>query len=172
MLAWKYLSDGEDTDDDVLQCSAYLVKQRIPIDPWRDSEGESETRIQPKLDPPSDVIEVRAHFEYGNHPSLKNRVYAISDGGADSCILGRNAKTLSYTGRHANLVGYDPNTTRTDKVPIVTALIKARSSSEGHHPVLLKVHEAPYNPSSPITLLSEYQVREYGLVIDSVAKKH
>ena len=38
--------------------------------------------------------------------------------------------------------------------------------------MLLKVHEAPYNPQSPITLLSEYQIREYGLVVDSVARKH
>ena len=38
--------------------------------------------------------------------------------------------------------------------------------------MLLKVHEAPYNSKSPITLLSEYQIREHGLVIDSVAKKH
>ena len=82
------------------------------------------------------------------------------------------AKIISYTGRYANLVGYDPETTRTEKVPIVSAYIKVRSSSIGNHPVFLKVHEAPYNPQSPITLLSEYQIREYGLVVDSVARKH
>ena len=130
-----------------------MVKQRTPIDPWRNSEGERQIERQLNLDPPSDFIEVRAHSEYGNHPSFIDNVYAISDGGADSCILGKNAKVLSYTGRYANLVGYDPNTTRTDKFPIVTALIKARSSSEGHHSVLLKINEAPYNPSSPITLV-------------------
>ena len=82
------------------------------------------------------------------------------------------AKVISYTGRYASLVGYDPNTTKTEKVPIVSAYLKARSSSIENHPVLLKVHEAPYNPQSPITLLSEYQIREYGLVIDSVTRKH
>ena len=100
-----------------------------------------------------------------------NRIYAISDGGADSCILGRNAKVLSCTGRYANLVGYDPESTRKDRVPIVTALLKARSSSRDKTPVLLKVHEAPYNKNSPITLLSEYQARDHGLIIDSIAKK-
>ena len=79
---------------------------------------------------------------------------------------GKMAKVISYTGRHASLVGYDPNTTRTEKVPIVLAYIKARSSSIGNYPVLLKVNEAPYNPQSPITLLSEYQIQEYGLIID------
>lgn len=53
----------------------------------------------------------------------------------------------------------------------MTALIKARSSINDT-PVLLKIHETPYNKGSPITLLSEYQIREYGLVIDSVANKH
>ena len=42
----------------------------------------------------------------------------------------------------------------------------------GNHPVLLKIHETPYNKNCPITLLSEYQIREYGLIIDSVARKH
>ena len=54
----------------------------------------------------------------------------------------------------------------------MTAIIKVRSSSTGGYPVLLKIYECPMNGDSPITLLSEYQIREYGLVIDSVAKKH
>jgi hypothetical protein len=69
-------------------------------------------------------------------------------------------------------VGYDPGTTRTEKVPIVTALLKVRSSTKEQYPILLKIHETPFNGNSPVTLLSEYQIREYGLVIDSVAKKH
>ena len=39
-------------------------------------------------------------------------------------------------------------------------------------PVILYVHEAPYNKQSPVTLLSEYQVHEQGVVIDSVSSKH
>ena len=148
------MNSDDDTDNDAIDVNAYMVKCRIP------------------LEPPSDILDVRAHFEYIDHALFNDSIYAISDGGADSCILGKNAKVLSYTGRHANLVGYDPSTTRTDKVPIVTALIKAKSSVDGSIPVLLKVNEAPYNPLSPITVLSEYQIREYGLVIDSVAKKH
>lgn len=70
------------------------------------------------------------------------------------------------------MVGYDPETTKTERDPIVTALIKAKSGSAGEHSILLKLHEAYYNANSSITLLSEYQIREYGLVIDSVVKKH
>ena len=34
------------------------------------------------------------------------------------------------------------------------------------------MNEAPYIKDNPITLLSEYQIREYGLIVDSVATKH
>src|SRR5687767_6009305 len=95
------------------------------------------------------VIKVRAHLGYSMHP---NKVYAITNGEADSCILGILAEVISHTGRCANLIGFDPTTVRKDKVPIVSAYIKAQSSSLGQLPVLLKVHK--------------------GLVNDSVAKKH
>jgi hypothetical protein len=37
---------------------------------------------------------------------------------------------------------------------------------------LLLIHEAPYLAHSPMTLLSEYQIRKYGKVIDSCAENH
>ena len=113
-------------------------------------------------------ITVRAHLEYAEH--FKDKVYAISDGGADSCVLGTNAVVTEYTGRFARLVGYDPKTTKSNRIPIVTGYIKAKA--QNGIPVLLKINEAPYNKDSPITLLSEYQIRENKYVIDSVAKKH
>src|SRR3982750_104383 len=82
------------------------------------------------------------------------------------------AKVLSYTGRYASLIGYDPKNTTSGRVPIVTALIKARSSSNMNYEVLLKLHECPIMEDSPVTLISGYQVRDHGLIIDSVAKKH
>ena len=39
-------------------------------------------------------------------------------------------------------------------------------------PILLKINKAPFHSNNPITLISEYQVRENGYVIDSVATKH
>lgn len=38
--------------------------------------------------------------------------------------------------------------------------------------VLLRFYESAFNPKSHITLLSEYQVRENGCIIDSVPKNH
>lgn len=151
-IAGMDIEDEEDTDDDMLHCSAYMVRMAV--------------------DPPSDVITVRARLEYAHHPSVNSKVYAISDGGADACVLGRHAKVITFTGRYANLQGYDPENTFTGKVPIVNALLKCKSSSIGELPILLQVNNAPLLKNGQISLISEYQVREYNKIIDSVATKH
>jgi len=69
------------------------------------------------------------------------------------------------------LVGYNPVNTKSKQIPIVCAYIKTIEPKSGF-PILLKINEAPYCQDNGITLISEYQVREYGYVIDSVAKKH
>ena len=80
--------------------------------------------LKTTIDTPDDV-EIRAHFEYSE--VYNDKVYAISDGGADSCVLGTHAHVIHYTGRSATLVGYDPTTTRTTKVRIVSAYLKVMS---------------------------------------------
>ncbi len=113
------------------------------------------------------TITVRANYfkanKYGKH-------YALSDSGADSTVVGSMAHVVGYTGRFATLVGYKPDSTATPLVPIATVMVLARSHTG--IPVILKIHEAPYIESNPIMLISEYQVREYGLVIDSTSKRH
>jgi hypothetical protein len=115
-------------------------------------------------------LQVRAHFEYAEQLKHTQRVYAISDSGADSSVAGMGAHIINYTGRYAHLLGYDPNTTRSGRIPICSLYIKVKAHNG--IPVLLLLHEAPCNITSPVTLISEYQVREFGLVIDSVASKH
>jgi hypothetical protein len=88
----------------------------------------------------------------------------------DSCVLGVNAKVVSHIGRYATHVGYDPKHTRSKRIPIVTAYLKVMAHNV--IPVLLKINEAVYNEGSPVTLLSEYQIRDHGYVVDSVATKH
>jgi hypothetical protein len=156
----------DDTDDDMITSSVFMARSYSVTNHHLPDTNSSHN------DDSSQDIVVKAHFEYTLLPEFQSKVYAISDGGADSCILGKMAKVISYTGKYASLVGYDPRTTRKKKVPNVSAYLKVRSSSMSNYPILLKVNEAPINPESPITLLSEYQIREYGLVIDSVARKH
>ena len=110
------------------------------------------------------------HAWYGS--TVRKKAYAIADSGADATIVGKHAKVLLYAGRKATIVGYEISTTKSSEVPIVTALVKARSNIENGIAVLLKIHEAAYLEDNPITLISEYQVRESGMVIDSTATKH
>ena len=44
--------------------------------------------------------------------------------------------------------------------------------SQVNIPIVLQVKEAPYNATSPVTLLSDYQARDYGVIIDSVSRRH
>jgi hypothetical protein len=141
------LEDDYDTDDDQLQRGVHMVLVSQPED--------------------NDIITVRAHLEY----AIKGeKHYAISDSGADSSILGKLTHVISHTGRFAYLVGYDPANTRSPKIPIVSGYLKVMSQTG--IPIILLIHEAPYNANSPLTLISEYQAREYGTIIDSVSRRH
>ena len=61
--------------------------------------------------------------------------YALCDSGANTCVIGMLAKIKSVSNRTANLVGYDPQTTRSSSLPFGTAIIKIMSAE--NVPVLL-----------------------------------
>ena len=154
---YSYYSDS--TDEDMYRLQYHVGTTR----------GEDENNA-------NNDLQVRAHLEYGSafnataNPSVTPKVYAISDGGADSTVLGQHAHVINQTGRYATLVGYDLENTRSGRIPIVSAYLKVKAHNG--IPVFLKINEAVYNKNSPITLLSEYQIRDHGYVIDSVATKH
>ena len=75
-----------------------------------------------------------------------------------------------HTGRHAHLTGYDPNTTKSGRIPIGTGYIKTKA--QNGVPILLKINEAPINSQSKMTLLAKCQIRDHGFIVDSVATKH
>ena len=58
-LADMTMDNDEDRDDDAINCNAYMVKTRIP------------------LEPQSDILDIRAHFEYIDHSMFKNNIYTI-----------------------------------------------------------------------------------------------
>jgi hypothetical protein len=167
-------------DEDVNRLAAVLQSYTIEnCDTLSDEDSNSDEDIRMggmvqtivDLNTPMKVqanVEYEKRFVHLAHTPKSS--YAICDSGADSCVVGRLAKIQSVTMRTANLVGYDPETTKSSSLPIVTALLKTMSAE--NVPLLLRVNEAVYNQNSPITLLSEYQIREYGKVVDSVAMKH
>ena len=90
--------DDDSTDDEALTSHVYMART-VRLCSTVSSENE-----QP--------LQVRAHLEYGRQEWYPNKVYAISDGGADSCIVGKHTKVEFYTGRFANLAGYNPEKTK------------------------------------------------------------
>ena len=96
--------------------------------------------------------------------------FAISDGGADSCILGKGVSVIRTSGRYARLQGYDSTAAASRRVEIVTGVFKTVDTAGSF--IIYKIHEAPHLPESETTLLSEYQMRDHGIIVDSCASTH
>ena len=135
----------------------HLCAQMAPDDNYEDNEDDV---LRHGFCVTTNESKCRAHLEDASTKSAPGKVYAISDGGADACVVGAHAYIASETGRYVNLIGYDPSTTKSMRVPIVTAYLKTKGSNGRN--VILKINQAVYNAGSPVTLLSEYQIREYG----------
>ena len=95
LSAMELNDSDEDTDDDFMNCTSSFMVRSTPVDPPEMHD------FHISLDPPEstcdsgdteDVIQVQAHFEYSTSLMYKDRTYAISDGGADSCILEKMLK--------------------------------------------------------------------------------
>jgi hypothetical protein len=96
---------------------------------------------------------------------------SIIHGGADTCVLGKGWEILSiHSSSRANVVGFDHETAIKRNLPIVSA-ITVLDLPNGQS-VLLLVHEGIYNGTSNHSLLSEFQLREFGIVIDSICHRH
>jgi hypothetical protein len=97
--------------------------------------------------------------------------HAVTDNGADTTVMGDGwliLGDLEHAPR-ANLVGLDKDAKKKG-LPIIAGAIKVET--EDGDPVILKVHQGVYNAGSKITLISEFQVRDHGLIIDSISTKH
>ncbi len=120
---------------------------------------------------------VRAHAEYYGTMACKHladvgNTIVISDSGGNTTSLDDSwlIMTSLKACRFANLVGYDPGLGIKRGLPFVDAVAKATSNSG--HQVLIGIYEGVYNSGSPRTFISEYQVRNSGIILDSVAKNH
>jgi hypothetical protein len=96
---------------------------------------------------------------------------SILVGGVDTCVLGQGWKVLSvHNTRRANVVGFDHVAAVKRNLPIVSA-ITAVDLPDGIS-VILMVHEAIYNDTANNSLLSEFQLRDYGVKIESICRTH
>jgi hypothetical protein len=96
---------------------------------------------------------------------------SVLDGGADTCVLGQGWEVVSvHNTRRANVVGFDHEAAVKRNLPIVSAITAV--DLPGGISVLLIVHEAIYNVTANHSLLSEFQLRDFGVKIDSICHKH
>jgi hypothetical protein len=96
---------------------------------------------------------------------------SILNGVAYICFLGQGWEVLSvHNTRRANVVGFDHEAAVKRNLPIISA-ITAVDLPDGIS-VILTVHEAIYNDTANHSLLSEFQLRDFGVKIDSICHKH
>jgi hypothetical protein len=117
----------------------------------------------------TESIDIRAHLSYLNLATSANVLVCITDDGADSTIFGNGWHITEISHRVANLVGFDATSARKHGLPICNGITAVDLESGT---ILLQVHEGVHNKGSKHTLISEFQVRNHGCILDSVAKQH
>jgi hypothetical protein len=95
----------------------------------------------------------------------------ILNQGADACVLGKGLEVLSiYSSTRENVVVFDHETTIKRNLPIVSA-ITALDLTNGKS-VILIIHESIHNETSNHSLSSQFKLREFGILIDSISHRH
>jgi hypothetical protein len=101
-----------------------------------------------------------------------NESVAVMDGGCDTGLLGgKSWYIVAYTGRFANVVGFDEFLAKKMGLPIVIGITKCELPCRKGF-VLLHHNEGVENQGSSTTLLSEFQLRSRGCIVDSTYKGH
>ena len=132
-------------------------------DIYSDSEAEEEPRnVQANLSAREVTILLAGSSEENHH------TMTVIDGGADTCVLGVGWRPISMTVRKAHVTGFDNRCKTANALPIGSAVTMV-DTEDG--PVMLLVHEAVINEGG-ISLLSSFQIRDYGLVVDDTGKMH
>ncbi len=94
----------------------------------------------------------------------------IMDNGADTSVIGKGWDIIAvHPTRKAHVIGFDHKAAVKKNLDIVSAVTAVDIND---HVYLLQINEAVSNPSAEHSLLSEYQVRDFGTSIDSVPRKH
>eukprot|EP00978_Attheya_sp_CCMP212_P007688 scaffold17875_cov63-Attheya_sp.AAC.1 len=124
------------------------------------------------------IRQVRVSLDYYNinlSISSDNLYVTAINNGADTCVIGKGWHIIHYLvgangkQRKANLVGYDPTSTRTNGLPMVSASCITQLNDEK---IMLIVNQAVYNESQALTLLSEFQLKHNDWIVDMTHKKH
>jgi len=122
----------------------------------------------------NNVMTHKAHTNYWAMLAHITDDLSIPDGGADSHVVGKAwllLTPLSGPGvKYANVVGFDEQSAKKFGLPIVSSVTKATTTTG--KTIFLRALHSIYNGTSPHTLLSNYHMREVGLIVDDVSKRH
>ena len=105
--------------------------------------------------------------------SKLKRGFNIVDGGADTHVVGNTWKPLyqvDNTTPRADVIGFDSNAARKKGLPI--GAYATKTTTDQGKEVILRAKHAVGNSSSSHSLLCTYQMRETGIIVDDVSKKH
>jgi len=124
-------------------------------------------KLVPTINDHVDYITRKIGLVQGND----SHFIAVTDNGADTTAMGDGWLILGDTERApgANLVSFDKDAKKKG-LPIVSGVIKVRLEDDSF--IILRVHQGVYNSGSRTTLISEFQVRNHGLILDSVSSQH
>ena len=92
----------------------------------------------------------------------------LVDGGCDTSLVGQGFVVESTTSRTVSVQGFQEGLTL-EELPIVTA-VTAIDLPDGTF--IIEMGEAIHIPSNETSLLSTFQAREHGVIVNDVAKRH
>ena len=96
--------------------------------------------------------------------------FAANDSAADTTIGGKHAYFFDFSGKKANILGFDTNYAKKKDCLIGSMALKVQLR-DGNFAILI-FHQAVQNAGSNVTLLSEYQMREHGTLVDPTPRHH
>jgi hypothetical protein len=167
-------ADANDTLDKFAALVRLYHASRITSDTHDANSSDEENDYNDHTSRANPTFTIRGDYERAVTVALASQengtFQTISDGGADTWILGKGWRVLASTNRHANVIGFDSNYAKKKHLPIVVGA--AVVIDDQGHDILLVVFEGVSNADSPVSLLGEYQTREAGNMVDSVSKHH
>ena len=93
------------------------------------------------------------------------------DSHADTCAFGAHCLVLDDTGAQVSVDGFTTAVGTVSKVPIVTAAVAFDDSATLQTYVLI-CHQALYIPTMACHLLSTFQLRDHGVLVNEVPLLH
>ena len=93
------------------------------------------------------------------------------DSHADTCAFGAHCLVLNDTGAQVSVDGFTTAVGTTAKVPIVTAAV-AFDDPATLQTYILIFHQAPHIPTMDRHLLTTFQLRDHGVLVNEVPLLH